>query len=492
MTINFLSVKPLISQIKTSNIKNQNISFLGRKNDDEFQRSVVFTEEEYQKRLEKNPNTAFLYDPKLTQDQKEAMIKKNPTLKTTKELVEKLGKQSYLWVDERFFEIDNFTPQRNGEYKLPIRIFDMSNPINKENFEKLEKAKNHILTSEEISRSTNVSSYEINRNVKRGLIHPFTLKNKETQTQEKTQFIDITDEKNQAGFDRAKKLSPQRSPHSKGFWSDKPYLVNVLELAKLGYGTAKDLANLVKEKRYPGEIKKVTDANGNAKVVVKVDISKPMMEEELFIQKKGTCKSITELCEETKIPREKIESAILDGSLKAIKEYLITDEMTDLYINMKDLENVDEITRMTFEQKIEEDLIKAHKEETKETQRAESSLMMKIAWHLCPKTQTNAKGLVAQNKEFQELFDKKRKLEEEFVEREEKGEDTLDLAIEYGYFLIDAEPEMKKFFKNMWNTSGTEEFTQAMKKAKEIIQIYKTQGIDAIEDIEIRCILEDL
>lgn len=492
MTINFSSIKSQIPQVKIFNNKNLSVSFAARKNDDSFQRSVVFTEEEYQKRLKQNPNTAFLYSPHLTQDEKEAMIKKNPTLKTTKEIGEKIGRQAHEWVDKRFFEIDNFIPQKNGKYNIPIRIFDTTIPINKENLEKLESAKNNIFTSSEIARKTNISSYEIDRSVKRGLIHPFTLKDKERNEQVKTQFIDFTDEKNQAGFERAKKLSPQRSKHERGFWSRKPYLVNVIELSKLGYGTPKELATKVKEKKFPGEIRKVTTETGETKIVAKVDLSVFGMQEELYFLKRNNCKTITELCEETRIPREKIENAILDGSLKAITEYLSFEDGRELFVNVRDLENVDKITQMTFEQRIEEDIIKAHKSEQKETLREEQSLMMKIAWHLCPKTQTNAKSLVAQNEEFKALFDKKRQLEEAFEKREQKGEDTLDLIVEYTKFMLDSEKDMNKFFKRMWLTSGTEEFTQAMKKAREIVHIYKTKGIDAIEDIEIRMIIEDL
>lgn len=489
MSVKLINTNFPVNKLKSVNTFHKQITFSGRKNDDIFQRSVTFTEEEYNKKLQENPNTAFLYDPKLTQAEKEEIIKKTPTLKTTAEITKELGRISYEWLDDSFFVSEKYTPQKEGKYKLPIKIYDMTLPINKENFEKLNKAKSNLRSSLQFASDNELSLSVLHRHLKDGYIKHFTLRDKETLEQKNTSFIDKTDKSNEAGIERARKLSPTRSKHEKGARGNKPYLVNVLELSKLGYGTPTELAKLVKEKRIEGEIKKVTTPDGEQKILAKIDLSVPNTKEDLFRFKIRNCDTIGELAEKTGIPRLRIEEAILDGTLTAITEKLLFNEANELYINMTDLKNVDVITQMTFEQKVLEDIIQAKKNEESEAKREESSLQMKITWHLCPKTQRIAKSIVAQDENLQLLFQDKRDIEDEIAEAEEKGINTNFLHFELENLTSDENEELRSFYKRMWSRAGTEEFTNAMKKAKEIMEIYKTQGIDAIDDEEIKMII---
>ena len=52
------------------------------------------------------------------------------------------------------------------------------------------------------------------------------------------------------------------------------------------------------------------------------------------------------------------------------------------------------------------------------------------------------------------------------------------------------EAKVNSYRKQFWNTVGSDELKEGFKKANEILNLYSSKGIDAIEDDEIKAIFK--
>ena len=69
----------------------------------------------YLEKLKQNPNTAFLFNPKLSHEDKMKLIKKSPTVFRPLDLTSESGVKSTLWLNESLFNIEQYSePIRDG------------------------------------------------------------------------------------------------------------------------------------------------------------------------------------------------------------------------------------------------------------------------------------------------------------------------------------------------------------------------------------------
>ena len=411
------------------------------------------------------------------------------------DITAELGIHTSEWFKEGCFVYDEY--ELNSEYtrmrnRTPIKrkVIDMSIEANRENFEKLKNERKNLLTLEKFSWKYDFNEAALKRYIKKGYLQPFTLNDVKTGKEIAVHLIKHTSEQNQAAIERLQKLKPQRHPQEQSITRfTENSKVNVLELQKLGYGDAKEIAKLIQTGKIKGEIKHKEKPDGKKIIVASVDISDRKSAQQLLANKQKRYIDLETLVKSSGIEIDKIEELILSGDLKAVNSKLFSTEKIDLYIDCKDPKNAEVFDKLLFEKKIQEQIIREQKTEAKEEKRNESSIRMKLIWHFCPNTRTVAKSLIAQDEKLAEVMSEIGNLEK--LIRETK---TTDAEYEqYKGMLEDLEKEqealIKKFYGSMWATAGLEEYRHGIEKAKAILEQFKTQGIESIEDPEIKAIL---
>ena len=99
-----------------------------------------------------------------------------------------------------------------------------------------------------------------------------------------------------------------------------------------------------------------------------------------------------------------------------------------------------------------------------------NSLRMEIVWDLCPKTTTIASDIAKKDGYVSSIIAKN------VPDEELPPKEQVVLA---------------KYRKRFWDAAGIEEFKAAQKMASKYMKIYKTQGIDAVDNPIIREIFEE-
>ena len=125
------------------------------------------------------------------------------------------------------------------------------------------------------------------------------------------------------------------------------------------------------------------------------------------------------------------------------------------------------------------------KEKRKQEQPTYFGLAVKIAWELAPKTKKAASSLAEGRANLARIIDKNNKrIEwEKLTPKEQQNmEEPEPLTKE-------EEIQLATYRKSVWEQSGTEEYSIAMKKAHEIVELYRKSGIDAIDTPEIKEII---
>ena len=196
---------------------------------------------------------------------------------------------------------------------------------------------------------------------------------------------------------------------------------------------------------------------------------------------------VKEFSKKYDIPVTEVEDAYFEGKIDFYPTALFPTDWGDQYIDIKSDRNVEFITQKLLEKEIESQILKKQK-------KGLESARMKIAWYLSPNTRESAKKLAEGNNYLAYIIGKKDKIEQQLQQAEEdtfkKPEnDEDDEVIER---LTDKENAvLMSFYKRMWAQAGTEEFAESLKKASQIMQLYKTSRMDAIEDEEIKKIIQD-
>lgn len=122
----------------------------------------------------------------------------------------------------------------------------------------------------------------------------------------------------------------------------------------------------------------------------------------------------------------------------------------------------------------------------KQERRRNLSLRNAIAWVYCPNTLQVKKENA--DEYINSIFDKYKELgqiREELLAQDITPEEAKARIKALNLSKQD-EISVLAYHKKCWEIAGTQEWTEALHKAKEIMEIYKTQGITAIEDEEVR------
>ena len=146
----------------------------------------------------------------------------------------------------------------------------------------------------------------------------------------------------------------------------------------------------------------------------------------------------------------------------------------------------EELRQIEIERKKAESAKRLEIKERKLEHKRKLSLRNTIAWVLCPQTKQVKRE--HSNQKVQEIIAKNAELKE-INEQLLAGEITLEEAKEriIGLNLPKSdEITMLSYHKTCWDISGTNEWKQALSDAKEIMKIYDEEGIDGIENPELK------
>ncbi len=145
-----------------------------------------------------------------------------------------------------------------------------------------------------------------------------------------------------------------------------------------------------------------------------------------------------------------------------------------------------EVLAYQAEQNAEEKIRQQEEQEKKKAAAKQLSLRSTIAWVLCPETRQVQNEL--RTPYIKSIMEKNKKLkiiQEELLANkitlEEANERIEELNLSEEEKLV-----MLAYHKTCWELSGTDEWKEAIKQAKILTDIYLTEGIDAIEDVNVR------
>ena len=298
----------------------------------------------------------------------------------------------------------------------------------------------------------------------------------------------MTDPVNIEGMNRCKLLRPKRGDINLQLIRFKkgPIEVDLKKLAELGIGTPKEIASMVAKRELKGTL--VRDEQGKIKNAI-VDINDEKTQGILQKMRKQRCIGLSELSKKSGVSISKIEDAILSGEMSAIKEIVFIGEGEDILIDVKNQKNIETFDRLLFEKRTQEELLIQQRQDRQETNRENNSLRMKLAWHFCPQTKHVIKRILAQNPELQALMDKKAALESALNDESLNSNEIVAKKEALEELTKQEQIMLKAFFKQMWAQAGQDEFKAARIKAQEIIKQYRANGINSIEDAEIRNII---
>jgi len=167
-----------------------------------------------------------------------------------------------------------------------------------------------------------------------------------------------------------------------------------------------------------------------------------------------------------KMSTSEIDAACLDGKLKIVPEFIFSSEHKNVYFDARNIDNKKFVSQRLTELKLEDALkLDRHKQV-----QSENGLRTKIAWELSPETRKAASQLAKGDGYLAKIFEK--------VDNDEQLSRTDNI-------------KLKDYYKTVWIKAGTDEFKEAHKKAKEILDTYKKYGLDSIEDPIIKATIAD-
>ena len=194
------------------------------------------------------------------------------------------------------------------------------------------------------------------------------------------------------------------------------------------------------------------------------------------IMEKAPVLTLAELSKEIGVSQKDLKEYIKDGDLDIIDEYLFIKDSETIRIDKRNPKTQDFIQKIQFEKELKEQLkqeeklkkqekIKVKKQKELDLMNKIKSLRMKLVWHFCPKTRNVASILALNNGYLSKII--------------EKDKDNKELSKQ-------EEVVLKTYNRSVWNNAGVDELKEAFKKANELIELYNSNGIDSIEDEEIK------
>lgn len=427
-----------------------------------------------------NPNTEFLRDPNLTHTEKMNLLRRSPNIFRAVDLSKETGVASTTWLYDKFFDIEHYVPiEPTGMWKQKQKIIDLTNPTNAKNFANLKKVCKGAIDGENFRLSCKMDVKTYQRYVKEGLIEKIQLPHKTTGELLNTGLIDPKNPKNIAAAERFRALCPK---DSKFFGQRK---INVTDLSKLGYGSPKELANLIKSGEIEGEIK-IIGQNEKGQNIIQATVDTASAKTKLLLRnlRERRCIELHDLSQRSGIKETQLENAVLSGEMETV-ERLFTFDSKNPILDTTNPKNIAAFDKIQFEKKLQREAMEAKTAAKNE----EISLRTKLAWYFCPNTRTVARQAFAQS-DMGKIQNEITSMKTLLNNPELKPEDVEALEDKLIKLYAQEDTELKKVFGSMWKTAGSDEYKTAIKKAKEIIAQVKTSGINSIQDEGVVAILK--
>ncbi len=365
-------------------------------------------------------------------------------------------------------------------YTVDSSLVDLTDETSMQTAQMLKEKKGRLKTFQQIKKEYNISdSYIVNTNLP---IVNFISKSNNPNSNKVLMFFEINDtskkalEEQQTRYNRTRHIPLDKYYYS-GNNPPKERYISATLLKKLGFFPAKGLVQLVKSGKLQGYTKQVETKDGPATQAY-IDLSDPDNIQKLIAlrDKNKTTLSLCEFAKAAGITQKNLMENIKDGNVDIIKEVILCMDLDHIYIDL----NVEKNRQFLFEKELEQQLKKEQAQQERQEKELERinnkdlkerylSLRMKLVWHFCPQTKQIASEIASQDGYLCRLLEKDNN-DEELTQHEKV--------------------KINSYRKNLWLTAGTDELKEGFKKADEILNTYKTAGIDAIEDENIKNIIK--
>ena len=267
--------------------------------------------------------------------------------------------------------------------------------------------------------------------------------------------------------------------------------VSVKKLVADGFGSEQELLALIKNKTIKGGYADTKTPEGTKKVLV-VNVNDTQSKDVLRDLRRMRCIGIRDLSLQSGISLTRLEDAVLNGEMDAIKNLYLQYGTAQLLIDKKSQKNIMAFDKLAFEDKLLKSLQQQEKAEDKERQSKEKSLIMKLTWDMCPSTKKAAAILMNKNPKVVEIRQKINELKASLKDYKAKSDERISAQEAIEALEVQEQIEIKKFFKNMWDMAGVEEFSNAHKRATIAVRQYQAGGLEAVQDDEIKYTLTGL
>ena len=295
-------------------------------------------------------------------------------------------------------------------------------------------------------------------------------------------FVDMSDDKTrrivEQEMQKLERITPKESKYCYGgFFTQDQEEIPAARLEKMGFGNLNLLYKLVKNGELKGRLEK-TQTPEAEKIAVYVNLQDCKTPKILNkIRDNTPVSNFSQFAKELGLTQKQLFQYALDGEVDVIGRYLFKIDSTTRYFDKRTPKNKAFIERILFENKLKEQLKKEQIESDKQRkiERMDAlskfqSFKMSLVWHFCPKTREIASNMAKSDGYLCSLLVKDAQKEEELTKKEEA--------------------KVNSYRKQLWNTVGSDELKEGFKKANEILNLYSSKGIDAIEDDEIRTIFK--
>ncbi len=477
---------------KINSIKNLIAFRSNAKSADVFELSDDYKLARYKAQLEKNPNTAFLYDPSLSHVEKIKELNKHPEIKTVGNAL----KNTHIGADavmDDLFEFDILTTEyeTHGSIKTKeTRLIDSTYAKNKESLEMLSNRSEDLYDYASFRKRFKMPVEDFINYLRLGRLEKLNPDTENNTTCPHSRILDITSEKNKKAVLLYRTLNQRSGYLDKLIDAERGEKIyaDTQDLKNYGINNEKLIAKLIKKGSIDGKI--LEDEDNNALTIL-VNLNDRKTASTLRYIRSKNCVDIEAYSAKYGIPVPELEDAFMDGKLDLLCRPLFMGEFGKPMIDLTSRKNLEYLNNELLHKEIQHEILS----NKKTIIRALDSLKMKIAWYLSPQTRNVAHKIAKLNPEIAMILKKKEEIDKE--KTAEKSEDENEIQVDENLDYVipslseSEEKLLKQYYKGIWKVAGTEEFLAARKKAAEIIQDYQKNGITAIEDSYIKNLIEN-
>lgn len=478
--------------------------------------------------------TAFLHAKDLSISGKLELVNNSPNIRSVSSLADMLNidiESLNVWISNGKLITDKFpesafhtwrnqqnssgVPVDQGQANdtstiLRRKYIDVENEVNKKFLDGIKEKLPSSRTIDEIAEdwtsspswSSHISfrdkeslEFQLKDSVRTGKLHPLGCASVDGNNT-KGYLFDLKDGKNKAKLDEIKKAFEQRFygkvilspiPKSKYFTRqaipafaddpDKRKFVRLKNLENLGYGNRDSIKQAIREGRLPKRVEKTdkVSAEGKPITVTSVDINDPNVKNVLLSLKESndfSVRSMEQICDELSVKKGEVIQWVNEGKLKML-EYVYPEETNNVRFLITDAKNSEFLGEKMAEAFTEAVIDVQSTNDNKRFENKASFIRTKLAWLNCEKTKSVMHERAARDGYISSLIAKK--------ENEGKGALTKKENI-----------AVLAYLKGSWAEPGAREaFREAMTIAKQIMEEVKENGIDSIENEDVRKIYEE-